>query len=198
MKISSIGSWSRKSNQPRTSVDVPDSYGVGGAMLPIFLRDLEENDRRDLVEVTLEIERNNSVYLRGVAPASTTANSPTVAERNLVKGFLTRSRSASSKLRRKFSWKRSPSTPTSNASSSEDEPPLPFSAREIGKIKLQLLREQSSAQKALKGLRFISKNIAGATSDAGQLWKKVESRFFVLAKDGLLCRENFGECIGTY
>lgn len=168
-------------------------------MLPIFLKDLEENDRHNLVEVTLEIDQNNSVFLRGVAPASTTGNPPTAIEHNLVNGILTRSRSAFSNICRKNSRKRSPSTRMSDSSSSEvEETSLPIPPRERRMKEAQLLRGQSSAQKALKGLRFISKNIDGKSSDARQLWKKVESRFFVLAKDGLLCREDFGECIGTY
>ena len=42
------------------------------------------------------------------------------------------------------------------------------------------------------GLRFISKS--GEATE--ELWRKVEERFNVLAKDGLLAREDFGECIG--
>ncbi|KAL9688089.1 hypothetical protein QQ045_032502 [Rhodiola kirilowii] len=200
MRTPSIGSCSRKSNYSRTSVEIPDNYGVGGAMLPVFLHDLGANDHHDLVEVTLELEPDNSVVLRSVAPASTTGNSPIATDSNLVTEFLTRSLSATSKLRRKFSWIRSPSTRTTNSESSEVEgPTLAISARDARRLTAQLQRTRSSAQQALKGLRFISKTtIAGASSDANQLWKKVESRFSALAKDGLLCRQDFGECIGMH
>lgn len=62
-------------------------------------------------------------------------------------------------------------------------------------MKAKLARTTSSAQQALKGLRFISKNTA-RTRVSDDLWKTVESRFESLANDGLLCREDFGECIG--
>lgn len=198
MKTPSVGSCSRKSNYSRTSVEIPDNYGVGGAMLPVFLHDLRTNDYDDLVEVTLELEPDNSVVLRSVAPASTTGNSPRTMDSNLVTEFLTRSLSATSKIRRKFSWMRSPSTRTANSSSSEvEEPTQAISARDARRLTAQLQRTRSSAQQALKGLRFISKTtIAGESNDASELWKKVESRFSLLSKDGLLSREAFGECIG--
>ncbi|GLT30258.1 hypothetical protein SLA2020_050690, partial [Shorea laevis] len=44
------------------------------------------------------------------------------------------------------------------------------------------------------GLRFINKTTG--TNDTDDQWRKVESRFESLAKDGLLAREEFGECIG--
>ncbi|XP_027329153.1 respiratory burst oxidase homolog protein E [Abrus precatorius] len=65
-------------------------------------------------------------------------------------------------------------------------------ARNARKMRVKLERTRSSAQRALKGLRFISKS--GEASD--ELWRKVEERFSFLAKDGLLAREDFGECIG--
>uniref|UniRef100_A0A7N1A636 Uncharacterized protein n=1 Tax=Kalanchoe fedtschenkoi TaxID=63787 RepID=A0A7N1A636_KALFE len=199
MRASSFGSCSRKSNYARPSVEITDNYGVGGPMLPVFLSDLGRNDHHDLVEVTLELEPDNSVVVRSVAPASTTGNSPIAPDSsNSVTGFLSRS---SSMLRRKFSWMRSPSTRTTTSSSSDvEEPPQAISARDARKRRAQLQRTRSSAQQALKGLRFISKTTtnSGASSDASVLWKKVESRFAALAKDGLLCREDFGECIGMH
>jgi respiratory burst oxidase len=60
-------------------------------------------------------------------------------------------------------------------------------------MRAELERTRSSAQRGLKGLRFISKS--GEASE--ELWRKVEKRFGFLAKDGLLDREEFGECIGT-
>ncbi|KAF7837584.1 respiratory burst oxidase-like protein E [Senna tora] len=83
--------------------------------------------------------------------------------------------SAASSLRRKLAWSRS-----SSFSAVEDP------ARNARRMKAKLERTRSSA---LQGLRFISK-----TDD--ELWRKVEERFELLAKDGFLARQDFGECIG--
>lgn len=195
MRTPSSGSSSKRSNYSRT-YDFPEEeefldsrdYALrgGGAMLPIFLNDLTRpNHRQDLVEVTLELE-DDSIVLCSVTPTAT-ANPP--ADEAAPTGFLGRSMSATSKLCRKFSWLRS----TSSRASSEAEDPT-ISARDARKMTAKLQRTRSSAQQALKGLRFISKT-TGA-SDAEELWKKVESRFESLVKDGLLSREDFGECIG--
>ncbi|XP_059634678.1 respiratory burst oxidase homolog protein E [Cornus florida] len=186
---SSFGSSSRISNYSRT-FDLPEDsreYGVvGGAMLPMFLNDLRPNNERDLVEVTLELE-DDSIVLCSVTPTSN-ANPP--AGEESANGFMARSLSATSRIRRKFSWLRRSS---SSRASSEIEVPT-ISARDAMKIKGQLARTRSSAREALNGLRFISRNTG--KSDSNELWKKVESRFECLAKEELLCREDFGECIG--
>ncbi|GFY98564.1 respiratory burst oxidase protein F [Actinidia rufa] len=187
MRSSSFGSSSRRSNYSRT-FDLPEDerystdYG-DGAMLPIFLNDLRQNNQQDLVEVTLELE-DDSIVVCSVTP---TSNPNPAGEDN---GLFTRSLSATSRICRKFSWLRSPSTRTQ--SSDVDEPTV--SSRDARKMVSKLDRTRSSAQRALKGLRFISKTTG--KSDANELWKKVDSRFGSLAKDGLLCRDDFGECIG--
>lgn len=166
---------------------LPDSrdYGIGGAMLPIFLNDLSRNNQQDFVEVTLELE-DDAIVLCSVTPTSRADPNGDEA----VGGFLSRSLSATSRIRRKFSWLRSASSRTS---CDEEEPTI--LARDARKQKAKLERTRSSAQRALKGLRFINKT-TGA-QDANELWKKVESRFESLAKDRLLSREDFGECIGN-
>lgn len=195
MKASSFGSSSaRKSNYSR-GFDFPDEftdsvvdYGVGGAMLPIFLNDLKQNNQQDLVEVTLELD-DDSIVVRSVTPTTATAN-PAGGEP--VDGYLGRSPSSTtSRIRRKFSWLRSASS-SQKACSDVEDPTI--SARDARKIRAKLQRTKSSAQQALKGLRFISKTTG--TSDATDPWRRVESRFESLAKDGLLAREDFGECIG--
>lgn len=167
-----------------------DDYGIGGAMLPMFLNDLRNNNDQDLVEVTLELD-NDSIVVCSVAPTATTSK-PTVHHEASTPdgGILRRSLSNTSRtLRRKFSWLRS----TSSKASSETEE-LIISARDARRLKAKLQRTRSSAQRALSGLRFISKT-TGA-NDADEMWRRVESRFNSLAKDGLLSRDDFGECIG--
>lgn len=168
--------------------DSNDGYGIGGAMLPIFLNDLQNNNDQDLVEVTLELEQD-SILLCSVTPAANNSNrhhthfrsrSPAAAETN------------SSRFRRKFSWLTSSS---SRASSSDTSVDRMMATRDARKVQGKLIRDKSSAQRALGGLRFISKTTKD--SDVNELWKNVESQFVRLAKeDGLLAREDFAECIG--
>ncbi|XP_015082837.1 respiratory burst oxidase homolog protein E [Solanum pennellii] len=216
LRSSSLGSCSSKRSSYSRNFDLPEDVAVpaetldtggeyvGGAMLPIFLNDLRRNNDNDLVEVTLELD-DNSIVLCSVAPTPSHINegSERGEEEAPPNGFLARSASAASKLRRKFSWIRSPSvmSRTSAAASevSDDNFQLhhtsnTLSAREEMKSKLKLVRSKSTAQRALGGLRFISKTTG--ESDTNVLWKKVEARFDALAKDGLLAREDFGECIG--
>ncbi|XP_020536651.1 respiratory burst oxidase homolog protein E isoform X2 [Jatropha curcas] len=199
MKSSSSfgGSSSRLSNYSRT-LDFPDELDsgaasdceLGGVMLPIFLNDLRRNNEQELVEVTLELD-NDSIFVCSVKPNPTsTTSDPGGGVHANAAGILERSLSASSRIRRKFGWLRSRSSKTT--SSEIDDRTI--SARDARKINAKLQRTRSGAQRALKGLRFISKT--AGSSDTSELWKRVESRFNSLAKDGLLAREDFGECIG--
>ncbi|KAL7194064.1 hypothetical protein ACSBR2_025664 [Camellia fascicularis] len=189
---SSFGSGSsRRSNYSRT-FDFPEEsrdYGVAGSMLPMFLSDLRQNNQQELVEVTLELDDDDSIVVCSVTPTSN-SNLAVAGEEAAVNGILARSLSATSRICRKFSWLRSLST----GMQSEDADELPDygSARDARKVKAKLDRTRSSARRALKGLRFIS----NTTGKSDELWNKVESRFESLSRDGLLCREDFGECIG--
>ncbi|KAL3625270.1 hypothetical protein CASFOL_030724 [Castilleja foliolosa] len=139
----------------------------------------------EMVVVTLEVD-DNSVVLRSVADHTTINGNSAGGEEG--GGFLTRSASAASRLRRIFSWRRT---------STEDEHQAAVvSARELMKMKGKMMRNKSSAQRALGGLRFMSRTAGAGESDPGVLWKKVEARFDVLAVDGLLSRQDFGKCIG--
>ncbi|KAJ7956024.1 Respiratory burst oxidase [Quillaja saponaria] len=177
-----------------------DCYGsVGGAMLPIFLNDLGRNSQHEFVEVTLELE-DDAIVVCNVAPAATEASSSSNPTRDEIVaatgGSIRRSLSVNSRIRRKFPWLRSSSSRNSVTSSSEivvDQDPI-LIARNDRRIKARLERTRSSAQRALKGLRFISKNTG--SHDAEELWRKVDERFELLAKDDLLDREDFGDCIG--
>ncbi|KAM1528881.1 hypothetical protein ACFX1Z_018158 [Malus domestica] len=163
---------------------------VGGAMLPKFLNDLNQ----DLVEVTLELDDDDdgSIVVCSVAPANDDLTSSEAAAAN---GILRRSLSATSRsIRRTFGWLKSASSRTT-ASNSESTTEFTLSAREARRMKAKLQRTRSSAQRALNGLRFISKTTAGGSDAAGQ-WQQVEARFESLAKDGMLASADFGECIG--
>ncbi|MED6160774.1 hypothetical protein PIB30_054509 [Stylosanthes scabra] len=225
MKTSSFRSWSNAEEiqLPENLVSSSPASGGGGhaygAMLPVFLNNLRSNHHQELVEITLEID-DDAVVLCNVAPANSApdaspssvsaAGSAPVASPSSVscagdEGFasgagVSRSLSIASRIRRKFPWLRS-STSSRNSVSSESgggtvtvEDPV-VAARNARRMRLQIERTRSSAQRALKGLRFISKTGCDCSSSE-ELWKKVEERFRLLAKDGLLAREDFGECIG--
>ncbi|KAK9075933.1 hypothetical protein SSX86_004263 [Deinandra increscens subsp. villosa] len=155
-----------------------DVYGTGvaNAMLP---------DEDHLVEVTLELEDDSIISCSINPPVNNNSNlhrsgSPPAA-----------AAAAASRLRRKFSWLTSPSS----SDGSVDRGGVGAASREDRKLEAKLIRTKSSAQRALGGLRFISKTTSAA--DVNEMWKNVESRFGRLSRnDGLLAREDFAECIG--
>ncbi|CAA0812127.1 Respiratory burst oxidase homolog protein F [Striga hermonthica] len=67
-----------------------------------------------------------------------------------------------------------------------------LAARAMRRQRAQLDRTRSGAQKALRGLKFISD---GKKSHVDG-WSEVERNFAKLAKDGYLYRSDFGQCIG--
>lgn len=189
---SSFGSSSsRRSNYSR-KFDLPDDFCGAGAMLPIFLDDLRRrnDDQADLVEVTLQLD-DDSIFVCSVTPTNSNPIIPPAGG-----GLIARSLSSSFRIRRKLSWLRSLSW-REYPSDADELPPVLVSARDARRIKARLNRTSSSAQRALKGLRFISKTTT-EKSESDEIWRKVESRFESLAKNGLLCKEDFGECIGRY
>ncbi|PIN05683.1 Ferric reductase, NADH/NADPH oxidase [Handroanthus impetiginosus] len=148
-----------------------------------------------MVEVTLELD-DNSVVLCSVTPATSSQNAAATAEEEPTSnGFLVWSTSAASRLRQMFSWRRTPLVRTSSSDAEDQHQAAVVSAREMMKMKAKMMRNKSCAQRALGGLRFISKS-TGGESDPNVMWKQVEARFDVLAKDGLLSKQDFGECIG--
>ncbi|KAJ0981079.1 hypothetical protein J5N97_009334 [Dioscorea zingiberensis] len=179
---SSIGSGSRRSFGHRRIIDIlaDDQDSGDEGIVPVFL-----SDDSDLVEVMLELD-HDSMVLRSVS-AVTPGPSPS----------LSRSSSTASRIRRKFSWLRSPSPRLSSASATD--PSVISAARDARRAQARLARTRSGAQRALKGLRFISRTTGGGGGGGGgptELWRRVEERFAKLSRDGLLSRDDFGECIG--
>ncbi|XP_068662127.1 respiratory burst oxidase homolog protein E-like [Aristolochia californica] len=191
MRTPSAGSSSQRSSYHRSSENSDSTdldsgeYGLGGPMLPFFLNDLRRGDQRDFVEVTLEID-DDSIVVCGVTPS--TGEDPRGSSAG--NGFFSRSSSVTSRIRRKFPWLRSSSSRSMSSAVEEQT----ISARDARKMQARLDRTRASAQRALKGLRFISKTTD--TVDTAELWETVESRFDSLATDGLLSRDDFAECIG--
>lgn len=184
MRTPSMGSSSRRSFGHRRIIDIlaDDQESDDEGIAPVFL----SSDGSDLVEVMLELD-HDSMVLRSVAtvPPDTT---PT----------LSRSSSTTSRIRRKFSWLRSPSPRLSSASASANDFSAIAAARDARRAQARLARTRSGAKRALKGLKFISHTTSGSCGDPTDLWRRVEDRFNKLSRDGLLSRDDFGECIGIY
>ncbi|KAK1607607.1 hypothetical protein QYE76_031280 [Lolium multiflorum] len=183
------------SDELHASTSGAGGAGCVGGMLPEFLA-----DQSDLVEVMLELDEE-SMVVRSVTPTAGAGvvhggpaallaggggiHTPVGSGRSL-----SRSSSTSSRIRRTFAWLRSPS-------------PLPeqprqeaavMAARERRRVQARVNRSRSGARRALKGLRFISR--ATGSAEATALWGSVEERFNELSRDGLLARDDFGDCIG--
>ncbi|KAF8657805.1 hypothetical protein HU200_059966 [Digitaria exilis] len=183
---------------------------AGGGMLPAFLA-----DQGDLVEVMLELDEE-SMVVRSVTPTSAAAAlysaaslpappaagafgvspSPRRAPSEGAAPPLSRCSSTSSRIRRKFAWLRSPSPSPSpcRPTPAELQREAAMAARERRREQAQLNRSRAGARRALKGLRFISRTTGSV--EAAELWRRVEERFNALAREGLLSRDDFGECIG--
>ncbi|CAL5088171.1 unnamed protein product [Urochloa decumbens] len=185
----------------------------GGGMLPAFLA-----DQSDLVEVMLELDEE-SMVVRSVTPTTSAAAVGLYGATSLPApppagfgvspsprhapseggGRLSRCSSTSSRIRRKFAWLRSPSpapspSPASRPTPAELQREAAMAARERRREQAQINRSRAGARRALKGLRFISRTTGSV--EAAELWRRVEERFNGLAREGLLSRDDFGECIG--
>uniref|UniRef100_A0A453NPU1 EF-hand domain-containing protein n=2 Tax=Aegilops tauschii subsp. strangulata TaxID=200361 RepID=A0A453NPU1_AEGTS len=159
------------------------STSAAGGMLPAFLA-----DQSDLVEVMLELDEE-SMVVRSVTPTAGPSASAGAGTHTPGSGRnLSRSSSTSSKIRRTFAWLRSP------AAAPEQPREAAMASRERRRVQARLDRSLSGARRALKGLRFISR--ATGSTEATALWGAVEERFDALSRDGLLARDDFGDCIG--
>ncbi|XP_058100185.1 respiratory burst oxidase homolog protein A-like [Magnolia sinica] len=96
---------------------------------------------------------------------------------------------------RRFSWSHGHASRTlSSSSASTPQPDARLAARALRRQRAQLDRTRSGAQRALRGLRFISRTTAnGPDVDS---WKEIQCNFNKLAKDGFLHRADFAQCIG--
>ncbi|KAG8486112.1 hypothetical protein CXB51_019464 [Gossypium anomalum] len=161
------------------------------------------------MEVTLDLQDDDTIILRNVELASSaitvddgaytsasTSRSPTIrkSSSNTLRQFsqgrkveaVAKAKQFSQELKaelRKLSWGHGHAALTLPGSDSAT------AARALRKQRAQLDRIRSGAQKALRGLRFITKNEANA-------WEEVENNFNKLAKHGSLFRSDFAQCIG--
>ncbi|KAK4803023.1 hypothetical protein SAY86_001226 [Trapa natans] len=198
---------------------------------------------QEFVEVTLDLQDDDTIILRSVEPATSVTNidivggerdveegavavSPTPgsssASRSPVAGHNARNirRSSSSRIRqfsqelkaeavakarqfsqelkaelRWFSWSHGQASKALSASGSAASGggfDSALAARAQRRQRAQLDRTRSGAQKALRGLRFISNR----KNNGVDAWNEVQTNFDKLAKDGYLYRSEFALCIG--
>ncbi|XP_068660176.1 respiratory burst oxidase homolog protein A-like isoform X4 [Aristolochia californica] len=169
------------------------------------------SDEEELVEVTLDFQDDYTVVLRSVEPAAAAESdhdrafssgtaSPTIRRsssshrlrqfsQELKAEALARAKQFSHELKaelKRFSWSHGHTSPSSAQAQLE-------AARAVRRQRAQLDRTRSGAQKALKGLRFISSSTPAGGPDA---WNQIQHNFQQLAKDGFLYRTDFAQCIG--
>ena len=105
---------------------------------------------------------------------------------------------------KRFSWSHGHASRVLSASASSSATPQngavgagagfdsALAARALRKQRAQLDRTRSGAQKALRGLKFIS----NSKTNGVDAWNEVQKNFEKLAKDGFLYRSDFAQCIG--
>ncbi|CAJ1927622.1 unnamed protein product [Sphenostylis stenocarpa] len=162
----------------------------------------------EYVEVTLDVQDDRTIVLRGVEPVTvvnvddgvsasgndtpvSAAWSPSIRRssphrwrqfsQELKAEAVAKARQFSQEFKaelRRFSW-------------SQGGSETALVARDLRKQRAQLERNRSGTKKALRGLKFISSKSNGVDA-----WNEVQSNFDSLAKDGFLYRTDFAQCIG--
>lgn len=163
----------------------------------------------EYVEVTLDLQDDHTIVLRGFEPVTvvniddgvatsgnetpvSAARSPTIRRsssnrlrqlsQELRAEAVAKARQFSQELKaelRRFSWSHGGSETA-------------LVARDLRKQRAQLDRNRCT-EKALRGLKFISSKSNGVDA-----WNEVQSNFDRLAKDGFLFRIDFAQCIGPF
>jgi respiratory burst oxidase len=173
------------------------------------------DDGEELVEVTLDLQDDDTIVLRSVEPAaaagmplgargdggppSSSSRSPSIrrTSSHRLLQFSQELKAEAMSIARQFSQdltKRFART-HSRADGHHQQPQTgiesALAARAARRQLAQLDRTRSGAHKALRGLRFIS------TNKPSNAWMEVQASFNRLACDGFLSRADFAECIGT-
>jgi respiratory burst oxidase len=164
------------------------------------------DDGEELVEVTLDLQDDDTIVLRSVEPAagapssSSRSQSPSIrrTSSHLLLQFSQELKAEAMSIARQFSQDLTKrfGRAHSRAEGSQQQQPQTgiesaLAARAARRHLAQLDRTRSGAHKALRGLRFIS------TNKRSNAWMEVQANFDRLACDGFLARADFAECIGT-
>jgi respiratory burst oxidase len=185
------------------------------------------DDGEELVEVTLDLQEDDTIVLRSVEPAAAAggiagigapspSSGPPPAEhpasrsrspamrrtsshrllqfsQELKAEAMARAKQFSQDLTKRFTRTHSLAgdcQPSAAAPSSGIESAL--AARDARRQRAKLDRTKSGAQRAIRGLRFIS-----GSSKPSNAWIEVQANFDRLARNGYLSRDDFPECIGS-
>lgn len=178
-------------------------------------------DAEEFVEVTLDFQDDDTVILRSVEPATaadrdaaadpsrsaSSSRSPSMGRssshrlrqfsQELKAEAVAKAKQLTQDLKlelKRFSWssRGGASAGSNSAATSAIESAL--AARALRKQRAQLDRTRSGAQKAIRGLRFISRT----KSNGVDAWNEVQANFDKLARDGFLSRSDFAQCIGFF
>lgn len=166
----------------------------------------------EYVEVTIDLQDDNTIILRSVEPAAAGESETPATSSASTPRSTTMRRSSSSRLLqfsqelkaeavakarhfshelRRFSWGHvRGSRATSSSSPFNGGLEIALAARAMRRQRAMVERTRSGAQKALQGLRFIS-NRNGVEG-----WNEVLNNFDKLCKDSFLYRSHFAQCIG--
>ncbi|KAJ6830427.1 putative respiratory burst oxidase-like protein A [Iris pallida] len=191
-----------------SSVDDPSSESAGTSF------ESAAPDATEFVEVTLDFQDDDTVVLRSVEPAAadetrlsssaSASRTPSMARsssyrlrqfsQELKTEAVAKARHLKAELKRfsqSFKSAAAASSSTSGgAAASAIESAL--AARAARKKRAELTRTKSGAQRAIRGLRFIS----GCKANGSDAWSVVQTNFEKLACEGLLSRSDFAQCIG--
>ncbi|BBH03408.1 respiratory burst oxidase protein F [Prunus dulcis] len=221
---------------------VPEKSLVSAGTSPAMTEDSSSGADQEFVEVTLDLQDDNTIVLRSVEPATvihvddlagvgaspgtetpasasaSASRSPSTMRRsssnNRIRQFsqelkaeaVAKAKQFSQELKaelRRFSWSHGHASRVLSASASQNAGAgsstgtfdSALAARALRRQRAQLDRTRSGAQKALRGLRFIS-NCKSTKTNGVDAWNDVEASFNKLAKDGQLLRADFAQCIG--
>ncbi|KAM7525813.1 hypothetical protein LguiA_015715 [Lonicera macranthoides] len=220
-------------HERRWASDTVPGKTLSGASSPGNNSSASAATEEEFVEVTLDLQDDDTIVLRSVEPAtviniehdavsitggtntpSSVSRSPTMrrSSSNRLLQFshelkaeaVAKAKQFSQELKaelRRFSWSHghasralSSSTAFQNAVVGAGGGGLDsaLAARAVRRQRAQLDRTRSGAQKALQGLKFISK----CKTNGVDAWNEVQSNFNKLTKDGYLYRADFAQCIG--
>ncbi|KAL6556421.1 hypothetical protein OROGR_005709 [Orobanche gracilis] len=207
-----------KQHRRRDSDTAPDGNSASNGSSPgteFFSGDSSENSS-EFVEVTLDLQDDDSIILLSIetitvddndieTPSTETASTsrtPTMRRcvssnykliqfsQELKAEALAKGKHFSQELRR-FSWSHSRATRILSGGDHIGSD-SGMAARAMRRQRAQLDRTRSGAQKALRGLKFIS----GGKKNRVDAWNEVQRNLEKLAEDGYLHRSDFAQCIG--
>ncbi|KAG6498918.1 hypothetical protein ZIOFF_038671 [Zingiber officinale] len=167
-------------SEPEAGRSVGFSGPLGGKKRSVRLKDATAaaaaaDDGNNYVEITLDV-RDDAVAIQSVHSAGADPEAALLA-----RGLERRSSNVVAKLKQVGQeFRRLASSPSSSSSF------VSGPRRNMA----QLDRTKSSTAQAIKGLQFVTKNVAS------EGWPEVDRRFNELAVDGMLLRSRFGKCIG--